>query len=192
MLRVLDDLNSTLDEQSAASAYTLPAVQIGIGINSGSCVVGNMGSAQRFDYTVLGDAVNTASRLEGQTKTYGVDIIVGEATAKAAAGSFALLELDLVRVVGKIAPERIFALLGDGDLLRSDDFLELRKVQDTLLSSYRSQDWPAARKTLAAASAHSLSSGLARLYDLYQERIDQLETNPPGADWDGVTIALVK
>ena len=88
------------------------------------------------------------------------------------------------------------AFLDDGylaaDLLRSDDFLELRKEQDTLLSSYRSQDWPAARKTLAAASAHSLSSGLARLYDLYQERIDQLETNPPGADWDGVTIALVK
>ena len=192
MLRMLDDLNSALAEQSAESAYTLPPVQIGIGINSGSCVVGNMGSAQRFDYTVLGDAVNLASRLEGQTKTYGVDIIVGEATAKAVADSFALLELDRVRVVGKIAPERIFALLGDGNLLRSSEFLALREVQATLLDSYRSQDWPAARKALATASTYDLSSRLASLYAVYKERIDQLETDPPGPDWDGVTIALTK
>jgi adenylate cyclase len=192
MLRVLDDLNGTLAEESAAGAYSLSPVQIGIGINSGSCVVGNMGSAQRFDYTVLGDAVNLASRLEGQTKTYGVDIIVGEATANATADSFALLELDRVRVVGKIAPERIFALLGDGDLLRSSEFLALREVQATLLDSYRSQDWPAARKALATASTHDLSSRLASLYAVYKERIDQLETDPPGPDWDGVTIALTK
>ncbi len=192
MLRVLDDLKGSPAEQSAASTYTLPPMQIGIGINSGSCVVGNMGSVQRFDYTVLGDAVNMASRLEGQTKTYGVDIIVGEATAKAAADSFAFLELDRVRVIGKVVPERIFALLGDGDLLRSDEFLTLRQVQDTLLECYRSQDWPAARRALAAASAHDLSSGLTRLHALYQERIDQLEANPPGPDWNGVTIASGK
>ena len=77
-------------------------------------------------------------------------------------------------------------------VLRNGEFLALREVQDTLLNSYRSQDWSAARRALAAASAHDLSPGLARLHTLYQERIDQLEAEPPGPDWDGVTIALTK
>jgi adenylate cyclase len=192
MLHVLENLNDTIAEQSAAGPYNLDSVQIGVGINSGLCVVGNMGSAQRFDYTVLGDVVNMASRLEGQTKTYGVDIIVGESTAKVAADSFALLELDRVRVVGKETPERIFALLGDGSMLRSREFLKLRDVQETLLRHYRSQDWPAARAALATASTFGLSSKLMHLFALYEERIDQLEANPPGRGWDGVTVAMVK
>ena len=192
MLRVLDDLNAILSEQGAVKASSFSPVRIGVGINSGSCVVGNMGSAQRFDYTVLGDAVNLASRLEGQTKTYGVDIIVGEATASTAGDAFAFLELDQVRVVGKSAPERVFALLGDGLLMQSDDFQALRKVHDSLLKLYRSQDWKAARNAVARAAAHKLSSGLTELYALYLERIEKLENEPPGTDWDGVTIALSK
>jgi adenylate cyclase len=192
MLNVMESLNAAIAEQGAAGHYDLDSVQIGIGINSGPCVVGNMGSAQRFDYTVLGDVVNMASRLEGQTKAYGVDIIVGESTAKVAADSFALLELDRVRVVGKETPERIYALMGDGGVLRSREFLELREVLETLLRHYRSQDWPAARATVATASAFSRSSKSMRLFTLYEERIDQLEANPPGPDWDGVTVALVK
>ena len=95
---------------------------IGIGLNSGDCCVGNMGSEQRFDYSVLGDDVNLAARLEGQSKNYGVDIVIGENTYQRASG-FAYIELDLIKVKGKNDAVRIYALMGEPEHRESPEFV---------------------------------------------------------------------
>ena len=135
----LRDLRAELDDAQALEveervrvwqprAATGKAIQvdIGIGINTGECVVGNMGSEQRFDYSVLGDAVNLASRLEGQSKTYAVPIIISEETQRLAP-DFAALELDLIAVKGKKEAVRVFALLGEPEVAAGAAFGQLRR-----------------------------------------------------------------
>src|SRR5690606_31894885 len=101
MLDAMTALNAELEREAAAAGTAHHALRIGIGINTGDCVVGNMGSSQRFDYSVLGDAVNLASRLEGASKAYGVPLLIGERTATLAAADFAVLELDRITVKGR-------------------------------------------------------------------------------------------
>jgi len=120
----LGRLNALWAAESAAGG-TAPRVQLGIGLNTGDCCVGNVGSPQRFDYSILGDVVNVASRLESTTKTYGVPIIVGEKTALAAP-RLAFLEIASVKVRGKERPERIFALIGDETVEQSNGFAALK------------------------------------------------------------------
>jgi len=114
MRRRLRDLNAARQREAEEQGVAAPAsLDIGIGINTGRCVVGNMGSDFRFDYSALGDAVNLASRLEGLTAQYGEPILIGEATAEALAGRFALKEIGAVQVKGKAETVRVFALLDD-------------------------------------------------------------------------------
>ncbi|MFK7745818.1 MAG: CHASE2 domain-containing protein [Roseobacter sp.] len=166
----------------------LQQLKVGIGINTGQCVVGNMGSDNRFDYTALGDPVNVASRLEGQSRYYGAPIILGQTTAYEIREEFAVLELDTVRVVGKEVPENIFALLGDETLFADPLFSEARTTNATMLQAYRTRDWDTVEAILPKLRADFLAMdlNLEPYLALYQSRIEELREAPPEPDWDGV------
>ena len=111
MLDAMDVLNAALRQEAEKDGGKPHLLKIGIGINTGDCVVGNMGSSRRFDYSVLGDSVNLASRLEGESKNYGVPLLIGEQTARLCAGDFTSVELDSVTVKGRTALSPIFTIL---------------------------------------------------------------------------------
>ncbi len=183
-------LNESWREEAAAEDRPFHQVRIGIGLNTGTCCVGNLGSAQRFDYSVLGDDVNLASRLEGQSASYGVDIVVGEKTAEEAEG-LAFIELDLVRVKGKAVPVHIFALVGDAGIAANSAFAALKADHDAMLAAYRERRWAEACRYLEACSSQAPET-LQALYTLYEGRIARFRAEPPPADWDGVFVALTK
>ncbi len=149
-----------------------PAVAIGVGINTGAMAVGNMGSAARFDYTVLGDQVNLAARLEALTKEYGIAILCGETTAKQAGDGFVFREVDLVRVKGRAGAVPVFELVGRTGAKVSPRFA-------VALAAYRARDFAAARADFAAIEDDPVAEILAA-------RCDRLIADPPGEDWDGV------
>jgi adenylate cyclase len=183
-------LNERWREEAEAKGKAFKPVKLGIGLNTGICCVGNLGTETRFDYSVIGDNVNVASRLEGQSKTYDVGTVVGESTT-ARAPDFAFLELDLLKVKGKTEATRIFALLGDSALKQSNNFIALSERHSEFLARYRSKDWDAA-EALSWECQKMNSSSLDRLYALYRERIAFLRINPPPLKWDGTAEALSK
>ncbi|WP_424971443.1 CHASE2 domain-containing protein [Dinoroseobacter sp. S76] len=191
-LRMRDSI-AALNARRAAGPGTPPApLNVGIGINTGLCVVGNMGSDTRFDYTALGDPVNLASRLEGQSKIYGVGIVIGAETARAVAGGFATLEIDLIRVVGKTEPAHIHTLLGDAALRDDPEFQRLAQANARMLSAFRAREWDGAEAALRDLAPLAPRFGLEAYSALYAERVAQLRVAPPVADWDGVVDATTK
>ncbi len=193
MFSALEELNADIKSEREAAGELFFPLNIGIGLNSGEACVGNMGSDQRFDYSVLGDTVNLAARLEGQSKNYGVGIVIGDETAKAAP-DYASLELDLIAVKGKEEAVHIFCLLGGPELRNQEEFATLQAKHDEMIEKYRTQKWEEARQLMAECRVLDdfLVNPLDVLYDMYDERISDYEANPPPEDWDGVFVATSK
>src|SRR3979409_339208 len=178
MLERVDELNQERMEEAEEEGRPFIPLNVGVGLNTGTCVVGNMGSDMRFDYSVFGDSVNLASRLEGQSKEYGFPIIVGSTTALAAKGRFAILELDFIMVKGKKEPEVIYAIAGREDTAQSARFQRLRNLTIEMLACYRSRDWDGALAAIERGRGTDDARALELLYSLYEVRIRGYQKNP--------------
>jgi adenylate cyclase len=178
MTQCVEILNAEIAAEHAAAELPFTPIAIGVGLNSGECHVGNLGSEQRFNYSAMGDPVNVASRIEGQTKLYGVKVVIGEST-QAGAAELATLRLDLIRLKGKRLPVWLYGLLGDDVLAGTPEFTALRERHDQMLSTYRAQDWDAAESCIAGCREAGAQFGLDVLYDVYLRRIAQARAEPP-------------
>jgi adenylate cyclase len=192
MLERIDVLNKQRELEAQEGGPAFFPLNVGVGLNTGVCVVGNMGSDLRFDYSVLGDSVNLASRLEGQSKEYGFPIIVGSKTALAVKDRFAILELDFVMVKGKKEPEVIYAIAGRADTAQSGRFQRLRNLTIEMLACYRSRDWEGALAAIERGRRTDEARTLELLYNLYEARIRGYQANPPPDDWNGAFALLTK
>jgi adenylate cyclase len=192
MLAQVDALNKEREAEARDGGHAYIPLNIGVGLNTGICVVGNMGSDLRFDYSVFGDSVNLASRLEGQSKEYGFPIIAGSATALAAKDRFAILELDFIMVKGKTEPEVIYAIAGREDTAQSARFQRLRNLTIEMLACYRSRDWEDALAAIARGRRTDEAHALELLFNLYETRIRGFQQDPPPEDWNGAYALLTK
>lgn len=165
-------------------------IKIGIGLNTGECCVGNLGSSQRFNYSAIGDAVNVAARIEALTKQYGIVNLVAETTA-AGADDLAKLEIDRVRVVGRAEPISIFTLVGDNIHKQGAGFVELDAAHHRMLSAYHSGELETARQCLSNVKEIA-PDNLHALYAVYSRRIEDLQANGVPDNWDGVFVAQEK
>jgi adenylate cyclase len=194
MIASVERLNREREAEARAGGGAFLPLNVGIGINTGTCTVGNMGSDMRFDYTAVGDPVNLASRLEGQSRTYGLPVILGSATQAAAGSDFAVLEIDLIRVKGKLQAERIFALVGNANLRGTPAFADVAAANARMLAAYRAQAWDDAEAALSDLQTLGprLGGRLSGYLSLYRRRIAAARAAPPGDGWDGVYDATDK
>jgi adenylate cyclase len=192
MLERIADLNKAREIEAQNGGHVYIPINVGVGLNTGVCVVGNMGSNLRFDYSVLGDSVNLASRLEGQSKEYGFPIIAGSRTALAAKDKFAILELDFIMVKGKKEPEVIYAIAGREDVAHSAKFQSLRNLTIEMLACYRGRDWQGALASIERGRRTDEAGALDYLYKLYEARIRDYQNSPPPDDWNGAFALLTK
>ena len=186
-----DKMNVELKREAEEKDRPYIPLRIGSGLNTGVICVGNMGSDMRFDYSVLGDDVNLGARLEGQSKTYGVDIVIGENT-HVYVENFAVIQLDRIQVKGKTVPVDIYCVLGDETVNKTQEFQALRKRHGEMLNAYKAQDWAAQTRILNECREMGKEHNLNILYDLYEGRRDDYIANPPGDNWDGVFVATSK
>jgi adenylate cyclase len=181
MRATLVALNEGWRSRAEAEERQFKPVRFGIGLNSGECCVGNLGSLRRFDYSAIGDEVNVASRLEGACKIFEVDII-GSETVRSEAPDFAWLEIDSVLVKGKTRPVGLYALAGDSGLAASDEFADLSRLHATMLAAYRNRDFAGAISMAKEASALA-PVAVRGLYSYNLRRFTQLADSAQDPDW---------
>ena len=176
----MGELNSAWQQRAELEKRTYQKVEIGIGLNTGRCCVGNLGSAHRFDYSAIGDEVNVTSRFEGLTKIYGVPAIVGKQTLTQ---GFAALELDAVSVKGRTRATQIYTFF---ETLGATEDQQKRITQQhkVFLTAYRKQDWDAAERLIHDCRAVGVAQ-LNACYSLFADRIKLLRETSLPADWDG-------
>ena len=185
MIERLKLLNNELESEG------LMPIKIGIGINTGEVVVGNMGSENRFDYSILGDAANLASRLEGQSKSYGQTLILGEETAEAVQHELFSIELDKIAVKGKTEGVRIFTVLGNNEwVFKNTAWYMYQQQHDKFLDLYRNKKWKTAIRFANDLKREWVE--MAEYYDIMLDRIEEYKNNDPGENWDGTYIAETK
>ncbi len=173
MLAELDRLNQTLERP----------VRIGVGLNTGICCVGNLGSRQRFDYSAIGDSVNVGSRIEGLTKHYGLSNLITESTAHAVRG-LAMLEIDKVMVVGRDEATSVYTLMGGPERAADAAFQDLKRLHDSFLGHYRAMNFAEAATELKLLRS-TAPAELQKTYGEYRERLDAYLVTPPDVGWDG-------
>jgi adenylate cyclase len=182
----LDRLNSERRKEAERTGESVADMVIGLGVSTGECVVGNMGSDIRFDYSVMGDSVNLASRLEGLTAAYGLRTLVCPETARLCSEKFAMVEIDSVRVKGKRDVVTIHTLLGGEDLRRANHFRAFRGAFLEMREHYARGDWKAARQALDLSRRNNELEQFRKVLDIYDRRLTKFEAMPPASNWDGV------
>lgn len=200
MLGEMGPLNERLKQEAVEEGRKHIPLVVGLGLNSGECVVGNMGSDQRFDYSVLGDTVNLAARLEGQSKSYGMNVVLGPTTWAEVKDRLATIDLDFIQVKGKTSGTYIYGLMGDAELMTVPQFIKIKEIIAQAMEVYRSQKFDEAAEMfkqirVLGDTEHrpwKLEITLDTFCDLYEDRIAQYKITPPAEDWDGVFIATTK
>ena len=187
-LEMLEDLEKFNEEITKEG---VPAFGMGLGINTGTVVVGNMGSDQRFDYTCLGDAVNLASRLEGQSKNYGVKIVLGPITAQRLGDTYFTVELDCIAVKGKKEGVTIYTVFRNPEADAVTEWLRAKDHHNSMLDFYRQQNWDKARELVQDLKGE-FDGNMDEYYSIWLERIEEMRNKDLPSDWDGVYRATSK
>ena len=190
MIEALARVNEELAAGRRRDGQTLPAVEIGVGIATGPVVAGGFGGYGRLSYSVNGDAVHLAARLQALSRNYGSAVIVAEETREKAARSFAFLEVDYIAQSREDPPVRLYAMLDNPVARASPKIRALITFHENIFQSLRSQHWDQAKALVE--QCRRLSGACQTLYDLYLARIRYFESNPPGPDWDGAFRPILK
>jgi adenylate cyclase len=185
MLGSLDEFNKEVASEG------VPPFGMGIGINTGVVVVGNMGSEQRFDYSCLGDPVNLASRLEGQSKNYGVLIVLGPITAERLGDEYFTIELDCIAVKGKKEGVTIYTVFYNPNADAMTKWLTAREKHNEMLAAYRQQDWKRAVKLVNELQGE-FDGNMDHYYEIWLERIEDMRNANLPKDWNGTYVATSK
>jgi adenylate cyclase len=180
MLADLDSFNTEITKEG------IPPFGMGLGINTGEVVVGNMGSSQRFDYTCLGDSVNLASRLEGQSKPYHVKLVIGPKTYEYVKDEYLCLELDCLAVKGKTEGVNIYTIVNRNSLN-----IAYSRSHADFIKHYRNQEW-SKMKDYFRTLENAFDGDMKEYYQMMMERVEEFRKNPPPKNWDGVYRATSK